>query len=115
MKKIATFFIAGIMILSLMACANKNPYIGTWKGVSVNYFGVQMSGEDIGEAIMEIKDKENVTVSFNGEGGDGTWQETEDGITIEIGGETITCKKVEEALEMDLDGVILVFEKQEQE
>lgn len=92
---------------------SKASYVGVWKGTTSSYAGVSVDISEIfDDAVLLIFD-ENGTVDVQVEGGSnvGSWDIKEGKIEI-AGLEGYTLQYKDGILEMDIEGVIIGFEKQ---
>lgn len=112
-KKIVVVIAILAMCFTFVACGGgeKDSYAGTWKAVSADLGGMEMTIEDLfgGELTFELKDGGECIINMVGEEDTGTWTETEKGFNVdgmgdfEVDGKTATA---------DVEGVILTLEKQ---
>ena len=121
MKKIIAKVLVVTMILSvglfaLAACGGgDSPYVGTWNAVKFEAYGIEMTPEDAGlEFTVEIKSNGKITATTNGEAdGAGTWEATDDGITITSDDSEYTATLEEDQLVMEMEGIKFYLEKAE--
>ena len=108
------------MALGMVACGGggeDSPYVGTWNMTKFEMSGISMTAEEAGLSFtVDIKADGSVTATTNGEDdGAGTWEETDDGITItDATGSNITAKLDgdELILNMENDGITFYLTKE---
>lgn len=115
LKGIAMLLVVMMLMVGLTACGgadySDSPYLGTWKGVSAEYAGLEMGIADIlgGEFDVTLEANGKCTLSIAGDEEKGKWTETENGFNLvdefdfTVDGETAV---------LDYDGVAMYFEHQ---
>ena len=88
-------------------------YVGEWRGVSASMSGIELSVQDyLGDVVLTLDENGKCKLDFEGDSGSGTWEESDSGITIKDGDETLDLKESNGNLILDQDGVLITFEKQ---
>lgn len=93
MKKTVSSLLAVLLLMtvlfSLTACGGEeeSAYVGTWKATQIEASGITMTPEEAQmEFSIDIKSDGTITATTNGESdGEGTWEETDNGISITSG------------------------------
>ncbi|HMN11838.1 MAG TPA: hypothetical protein PKD55_05880 [Bellilinea sp.] len=115
MKKGLLFVMVWLVIIfGLSACAKPkidSPLVGSWTAIKYEAAGMALDAEDIGESTLEIKSDGKVTAIFMGEGGNGSWKETDSGMVLKTGEEEIPLSYVKGQLVLDYEGMIITYQK----
>lgn len=113
-KKLMALAVLLTFLFSLAACGAKfkdSQYLGTWKGTTAEYAGLEMSVDEIvGETTVTFEADGSCTVSSDGDSESGSWEETDTGVSIDGGDLEMTL--TDGKLVMTMDGVTIYFEKQ---
>lgn len=121
-KETYSFLIAAIVILCLSAavlagCGGKSrkgsKYLGKWNAVTAELSGVELQVADLmGEFSIELKEDGVCEVHLDGESESGTWEESENGVTIRDSTDTLTVNEKDGNLYIEYEGVSFRFEKE---
>ncbi len=97
-KRVFALVFAVVMVFAFAGCKKANPFIGTWKAVSMEAGGMtidfaalaeQMGGEDSSSTEMKIEIKENGDAVLSGSENE-TVKWTQDGDNIKISSDDTT-------------------------
>ncbi|MBP3851656.1 MAG: hypothetical protein J6D36_03845 [Erysipelotrichaceae bacterium] len=116
MKRIVSFISCFIVCVCVLLGCGKDmsgsKYVGMWKATKGEYSGVELSMEDLNsEFTVELKDNGKAVVTFNGENGNGNWDETDNGVEVSDSQDTFAFKADGDNLVVEQDGVTFTFEK----
>ena len=124
MKKIFSLFVTMILCLSMTACFGSSgkvneALVGKYICVTGTMLGMTMSGDDMSDFELELKEKGKATITISGESHNAKWSSEESTVTLkidgvdavgELGEDTITFKSfLEEAVGVSMD---LTFAKE---
>lgn len=117
-KWVAFVLAAMLAIGSLSACSN-DPNTGTYKLTSFMGFSTEeyhsLTGQDMSDLMeIELKSGGNAIIITNGESGNAKWKLSGDELTITDNEEELTGTLTDGKLTLYVNGVELVFEKQEE-
>lgn len=114
MKRILCVVAVVAMVFALVSCGGSDSkYVGKWKLTKANYAGIEMSADQLGmKAVLDVKGNGKLTFEFEGEKGEGTWEEKDGKLIIndEKTGE-ITAEMKDKAIVLEYSGVQMFFEK----
>ncbi|MGI6737325.1 MAG: lipocalin family protein [Anaerovoracaceae bacterium] len=89
MKKLlaaAACLVIGIGMMCLVGCGDKyadSPYVGTWKAVSAEVSGFEVSMKTVGlEMTLTLEEDGSCTVDAGDNSGSGDWEETDSGFKV---------------------------------
>ena len=124
MKKIFSLFVTMILCLSMTACSGSSgkvneALVGKYICVTGTMLGMTMSGDDMSDFELELKEKGKATITISGESHNAKWSSEESTVTLkidgvdavgELGEDTITFKSfLEEEVGVSMD---LTFAKE---
>lgn len=115
LKRMAMLLTMVILVCNLVACGGDkyadSPYVGTWKGTTAEYSGLEMNVADImgGEFDFILEANGKCTVSIAGDTEKGSWEPTDNGFSVED--EFVFIVDGSSAV-LDYDGVTMNFEKE---
>lgn len=121
-KRLMSFFLICCMAISLVACGSSkdSKYVGTWNLKEGQASGVTVSKETVQTALgtddeisIELESNGKATVDLGTQSGEGTWEETDNGISLKDSTETLEFQEEDENLVVETSGVKLIFEKAE--
>jgi len=100
----------------LAACGGgDSPYVGTWKAVKFEAYGVTMTPDEAGLTFsVDVKSNGDITATTNGEDdGAGEWEATDDGIKITSQGSEYTATINDDGqLVLEMEGIKFYMEKE---
>ena len=127
-KQVLTFLMALMMIVSLAACSNGSDgqdLAGTYNLSKMSSDGEEITAEEMAEiagtdlgVTLELTDDNNFTLNMGIMGDEedesisGTWKIDGDSLILNVEGEEASATYDDKTIAMDLDGMILTFEKE---
>lgn len=121
MKKIIKITMTTVLcaLLCLMSSCGSpsledSKYIGTWEAVQCEYEGVIMHPEDmIGDFTITFNDDGTCKVSVRGKESTGKWKETDCGLRLEDGSDSLEFTEKNNTLKTEYVGITLDFKKKQ--
>ena len=113
-KGIALVLVALMALMIFAGCSKKvdSKYVGTWNAEKYEYSGIELSTEEVGEAVMEIKSNGKLTITFDGEEGTSKWEETDNGLVIKDSDGELEVVEQDDYLVIEQDDDYMYFKKQ---
>lgn len=110
-KVLVLLMVVAVLAIGLVSCGGSdNPFVGTWEAEHAEILGESYPPEEAGVAwTIEIKDGGKGTLGADGETVDFTWEETDDGITINAEGMEMPCVIDGSQMKLDFLGMEDVF------
>lgn len=119
MRRVLLIFSACLLlVMSIAGCSkpeSNSPLVGKWTAIEYSAAGLTIDSAELGESTLDIRANGKLTAMFMGEGGDGSWKETEDGMILKTGGEEIPLSLVDGRLVMDYEGLTITYQKDGEE
>ena len=124
-KRVVTFLMALAMIFTLAACGGSNSPAGTYELSKMGDSSMEMTVEELSEiygaeigSTLELAEDNTFTWDMGlmadeaGEVYSGTWELDGDSLTLNIEGEEAACTYDGKTIVIDMEDVILTYEKQ---
>lgn len=124
-KRVFTFMMALAMIVTLAACGGSNSAAGTYELSKMGDGSMEMTAEELSAiygteigSTLELAEDNTFTWDMGlladeeGEVYSGTWELDGDSLTLNLEGEEAACTYDGKAIVMDMEAVILTYEKQ---
>lgn len=119
-KKVLVLGIAVVMALSMAfvaSCGKTDPNVGKYKMVEMMGMTIddmnKLAGEDVSDMItLELKDGGKGVMKVESESGDVEWKVDGEKISLTADGETIEGTIKDGVIEIEIDGISVVFEKE---
>ncbi len=124
-KRVLTFLMALAMIFTLAACGGSNSPAGTYELSKMGDSSMEMTVEELSEiygaeigSTLELAEDNTFTWDMGlmadeaGEVYSGTWELDGDSLTLNIEGEEAACTYDGKTIVIDMEDVILTYEKQ---
>lgn len=83
------------MIFLLSGCGGSgggttnDPTVGKWKVAGAEMMGIMVSGEEVGDFVLEFKDSGKGTATIDGSNGNFSWKREDNKVLIDMDGEKL--------------------------
>ena len=112
-KTIALIGCVMVALFALAACGGSDSkYAGTWKATKAAASGIEVSIDAIGEITLTLENGGGGKFAYNDQEESISWEENSSGITLNAEGQAIECPVTDNVMTLEYAGATITLEKQ---